>query len=164
MYFSFYSRRHYLPNGDEFSSTPKETVHSDWTDAFLQFVHWCLIIPGFNVENDIWLCNNFTLLLLLGWFTGIVGGDALGLNQNLIIKTAFQIWTWTGKTPKHRKIHSWGSERPRELTINFYLDSLGLSVFLLIIRSEEINIVVVFFSSWGGGRCGTTLQLTFDFR
>ena len=68
-----------LPNSDEFASTPEKTVHGNGSDAFFEFLKRGLIIPGFDIENDVWLGDNFTLLLLLGRLALIVSSDTFGL-------------------------------------------------------------------------------------
>ena len=72
-----------LPNGDEFASTPEKTVHGDGSNAFFEFLKRGLIIPGFDIENDVGFGNDFTLLFFLGRFALVVGGDTFGLKLKL---------------------------------------------------------------------------------
>ena len=98
-----------LPNFNEFTSTPEETIHSNWSDGGFEFFHVSFIIPWLDIHDNVGLGNDFTLLGFFFFLLLVVGCDTFGL------------------------------------------DSFGFSIFFVIIRTEEIDIIIGFFSSWGSG-------------
>merc|ERR1712044_142854 len=42
-----------VTDSDEFAGTPEETVHGDRSNALFKFFEWGLIVPGFDIENDV---------------------------------------------------------------------------------------------------------------
>lgn len=68
-----------VADGNEFTSSPKESVHFDSSYVGFEFGHVGLVIPGLDIEDDVRLGDDLALLLLLGGFSGVVGSDSFGL-------------------------------------------------------------------------------------
>ena len=98
-----------LPNFNEFTSTPEETVHSDWSNVGFEFFHVSFIIPWLDIHDNVGLGNDFTLFGFFFFLLLIVSSNT------------------------------------------FSLDSFSFGVFFFVVRTEEIDIIVIRFFSWGGG-------------
>ena len=122
----------HLPDWDEFTSTPEETIHSNTSNTLFHSFEIGFIIPWFDIEDNVRLGDNFALLGFLCFFTGIVFSNTLSLNK---------------KVQKLSKYFSGlkilGQVRVTDLDFfGFFID--------FIIRCEEIYVIIVFFcGSWG---------------
>lgn len=116
-----------VTDGDKFRETPDKTVLLDGTDTGLESLHVGLIIPRLDVEGDNRLLNAKSAFMhetrqMIGVYADLGGGSNL-LGLLLLVG---------GDT--------------------LGLNALGLSILLLIVGSEEVDLVVVIPS--GGGSSG----------
>ena len=121
----------HLPDWDEFTSTPEETIHSNTSNTLFHSFEIGFIIPWFDIEDNVRLGDNFALLGFLCFFTGIVFSNTLSLNKNHSNITKIFFSDWKGQVG------------------DIDLDFFGFFIDF-IIRCEEIYVIIVFFcSSWG---------------
>ena len=72
-----------VADSDELGGAPQETVSLNLAHLGLQRGHVGLIVPGLDVEQNVGLGDEDTLLGLLGGLALVVGGDTLGLDTVL---------------------------------------------------------------------------------
>ena len=68
-----------ITNGDQLASAPQEAVHFNRANVLLELGHVRLVIPRFDVEDDVGLGDHLALLVLLGRLARVVSGDTLSL-------------------------------------------------------------------------------------
>merc|ERR1711976_386938 len=97
-----------ISNGNKFRSTPQETISLNLADFLLQLGHVGLIVPWFNIQENIRLGNENTLLCLLSRLALIISCNTLGL------------------------------------------EFFSGCIIFFVVRSKEINVIIVLFFLDGG--------------